>query len=181
MVIVNPDPQALAEYQLRQHQWELERREAEAAARHAAPRRSTACAVELHANIELPEDVARRSENGATGIGLFRTEFLFLNRDNLPDEDEQFEAYRGSCGKWTGCRSRSAPTTSAPTSTSTARELRPRPTRRWACARSGFCLAEPQMFLTQLRAILRASHYGKVQILIPMLLERAGDRRRRCV
>src|SRR4030067_1130121 len=50
--------------------------------------------IELHANIEKPEDIAEVKENGATGIGLFRSEFLFLNRDDLPDEDEQFEAYR---------------------------------------------------------------------------------------
>ena len=50
--------------------------------------------VELHANIELPADVVEAKDNGATGIGLFRSEFLFLNRADLPDEDEQFEAYR---------------------------------------------------------------------------------------
>jgi len=93
VVIVDPDRQALAEYELRQHAFDLERQKLRRL-------RDTRCltldgtAVELHANIELPQDVIAARDNGATGIGLFRSEFLFLNRSDLPDEDEQFEAYR---------------------------------------------------------------------------------------
>ena len=84
----------LAEYRLKQGELELERAEAAAASTPSRRRRSTACTIELHANIELPGDLAQTLENGATGIGLFRSEFLFLNREGLPTEDEQFEAYR---------------------------------------------------------------------------------------
>ena len=93
VVIVNPDQGILTEYKLRQNQWQLEREKLKRIKR-TRPATLDGLDVELHANIELPEDVAVALENGATGIGLFRTEFLFLNRGDLPSEDEQFEAYR---------------------------------------------------------------------------------------
>ena len=165
-MIVNPDRQVLAEYQLRQGQFELERQKLKRLKTTPAATLD-GVTVELQANIELPEDVEQALESGATGVGLFRSEFLFLNRDDLPDEDEQFEAYRQVVAAWPGCRSPSARSTSAPTRRSTARHARGEPGAR--PARDPLCLAEPQMFLTQLRAILRASHYGKVRILVPML------------
>ena len=171
MIIVDPDPQALAEYRLRQHQWELERQKLK---RLRGTRAATLdnVEVELHANIELPGDVEQVLESGATGIGLFRTEFLFLNRDNLPDEDEQFEAYRRVVREMDGL-----PVTirtydlgadkqineSATTSQNPALGLRA----------IRLSLSEPPMFLAQLRALLRASHYGKLRILIPMLMSAA--------
>ncbi|MDP2805050.1 MAG: phosphoenolpyruvate-utilizing N-terminal domain-containing protein, partial [Gallionellaceae bacterium] len=93
VVLVNPDKQLLAEYKLRQSQLDIERQKLK---RLKTARANTldGTHIELHANIEMPHDVAEAKENGATGIGLFRSEFLFLNRDNLPDEEEQFEAYR---------------------------------------------------------------------------------------
>ena len=87
VVVVDPDPVVLAEYQLRQSQLELERRKLQrlkstpAATLDAVP-------VELFANIELPQDVPQALEAGAEGIGLFRSEFLFMNRKDLPSEDE---------------------------------------------------------------------------------------------
>jgi phosphoenolpyruvate-protein phosphotransferase (PTS system enzyme I) len=93
VVIVDPDPQVLAEYQLRQREFGLERQKLRRL-RDTPARTLDGIDVELHANIELPGDVALALDGGATGIGLFRTEFLFLNRPDLPDEDEQFEAYR---------------------------------------------------------------------------------------
>ncbi len=168
MIIVDPDPQALAEYRLRQHQWELERQKL----KRLRDKRATTLdqvEVELQANIELPDDVREVRENGATGIGLFRTEFLFLNRDNLPGEDEQFEAYRKVVREMDGL-----PVTvrtydlgadkhiSRTEYTSTNPALGLRAIR--------LSLTEPQMFLAQLRAMLRASHYGKLKILIPMVM-----------
>ncbi len=93
VVIVNPDKSVLAEYRLRQEQWQLERQKLK---RLKTTRAATldGTRIELHANIELPEDVHQAKENAAAGIGLFRSEFLFLSRDELPSEDEQFEAYR---------------------------------------------------------------------------------------
>ena len=89
VVIVNPDKYVLAEFKLRQEQWLLERQKLK---RLKTTRAATldGTRVELHANIELPEDVLQAKENAAAGIGLFRSEFLFLNRDELPSEDEQF-------------------------------------------------------------------------------------------
>jgi phosphotransferase system enzyme I (PtsI) len=171
VVIVDPDPAVLAEYRLRQHQWELER----AKLKRLRTTRATTLdgeSVELHANIELPDDIAAVLENGATGIGLFRTEFLFLNRDTLPDEDEQFEAYRRVVREMDG-----APVTIRTYDLGADKQLAgetaqpPNPALGLRAIR--LSLAEPRMFLVQLRALLRASHYGKLKILIPMLMSAA--------
>ncbi|HZP94326.1 MAG TPA: phosphoenolpyruvate--protein phosphotransferase, partial [Burkholderiales bacterium] len=167
VVIVNPDRTVLTEYRLRQEQWELERQKLK-----RFKRTKTATLdgqpVDLQANIELPDDVAAAKENGATGVGLFRTEFLFLNRGDLPSEDEQFDAYRSVVTSMDGL-----PITirtfdlGADKSTENGSRVEPNPALGLRAIR--LCLAEPQMFHRQLRAILRASHYGRVRILIPML------------
>jgi len=167
VVIVNPDKQILAEYKLRQSQWEIEKQKLKRLKSTAATTLD-GTAVELHANIELPQDIPQVKASGATGIGLFRSEFLFLNRDDLPDEEEQFAAYRKVAQDMKGL-----PVTIRTLDLGADKQLR-------FADRSGdnpalglrairLCLAEPQMFHTQLRAILRASHYGKVRLLIPML------------
>jgi phosphotransferase system enzyme I (PtsI) len=168
VVIVDPGRQALAEYELRQHAFDLERQKLRRL-------RDTRCltldgaAVELHANIELPQDVAAARDNGATGIGLFRSEFLFLNRSDLPDEDEQFEAYRQVAQDMDGL-----PVTirtydlGADKNEADAQRFPTNPALGLRAVR--LCLTEPQRFLIQLRALLRASHYGKLNILIPMLM-----------
>jgi phosphoenolpyruvate-protein phosphotransferase (PTS system enzyme I) len=123
--------------------------------------------IQLHANIELPKDVEDAQEVGAAGIGLFRTEFLFLNRDNLPAEDEQFEAYRAVAQAMAG-----RPVTIRSLDLGADKSIngsRAGPNPALGLRAIRFCLAEPQIFLTQLRAILRASHYGKVRLLVPML------------
>lgn len=171
VVIIDPDPQALGEYQLRQHQFELERQKLK---RLRGTRAVTldGIEVELHSNIELPEDVAVALENGATGIGLFRTEFLFLDRDGLPDEDEQFEAYRKVARDMDG-----RPVTirtydlGADKNTREIQRITSNPALGLRAIR--LCLTEPKRFLIQLRAMLRASAYGKVNILIPMLMNGA--------
>jgi len=167
VVIVNPDANVLAEYHLRQEQWTLER---EKLKRLKTTRAATldGTRIELHANIELPEDVVQAKENAAAGIGLFRSEFLFLNRDELPGEDEQFESYRRVAQEMGNL-----PVTirtldlGADKSWNGAERFSPNPALGLRAIR--LCLAEPQMFHSQLRAILRASHYGKIRILIPML------------
>ena len=167
VVIVDPDRQALAEYELRQHQFELERQKLK---RLKNTRAATldGVAVELHANIELPGDVAEAKENGATGIGLFRSEFLFLNRDDLPDEDEQFEAYRKVAVEMDGMPVTIRTYDLGPEKPSNdLRRTTANPALGLRAIR--LCLTEPQRFLTQLRALLRASHYGKINILLPML------------
>jgi phosphoenolpyruvate-protein phosphotransferase (PTS system enzyme I) len=167
VLIVNPGELVLAEYRERARKLETER---EKLKRLRSSRSATldGVTVELQANIELPDDVEEAAEAGAMGIGLFRSEFLFLNRDDLPSEDEQFEAYRKVADAMHG-----RPVTirtldlGADKSINGADRSGPNPALGLRAIR--FCLAEPQMFLTQLRAILRASRYGKIRLLIPML------------
>ena len=167
VVIVDPDDAELEEYQLRQNQWQIEHQKLK---RITTSRAATldGVVIELHSNIELPQDVAAVKEAGATGIGLFRSEFLFMNRIDLPTEEEQFTAYREVATAMNGL-----PVTirtldvgaDKPLGGLTEHTLNPALGRRAI----RLCLSELALFHTQLRAILRASHYGKVKILIPML------------
>ena len=172
VLIVDPDFGVLEEYRLRKTALELERSKLK---RLVTGRSRTLDGedVELQANIELPQDAERAKEVGADGVGLFRTEFLFMNRDEVPDEDEQFEAYR-SVVKALGDKPVTIRTLDIGADKE-ARALRDRAGNRGApnpalgLRAIRFCLAEPQLFLVQLRAILRASHYGRIRLLIPML------------
>jgi phosphotransferase system enzyme I (PtsI) len=168
VLVVDPDPLVLGEYRLRQSQHGLERQKLKRL-------RSTPSAtldgtpVELFANIELPQDIGEVQESGAQGVGLFRTEFLFMNRKALPSEDEQFEAYREVAKAMDGrpvvIRTLDLGADKA-ISEGGPMEM-PNPALGLRAIR--FCLAEPQLFLAQLRAILRASKFGHVKILLPML------------
>ncbi len=168
VIIIDPDPQVLAEYQLRQREFGLERQKLKRL-RDTPARTLDGADIELYANIELPGDVALAVESGATGIGLFRTEFLFLNRPELPGEDEQFEAYRKVMEEMGG-----RPVTirtydlGADKQIDDTARLAPNPALGLRAIR--LCLTEPKRFITQLRAMLRASNYGKMKILIPMLM-----------
>ena len=167
VLIVDPDARVLEEYRLRRSELELERSKLK---RLRSARSATLDGeeIELQANIELPEDVAQVKAADASGIGLFRTEFLFLNRDDIPDEDEQFAAYRAVAEAMAG-----RPVTIRTLDVGADKSLRgverieTNPALGLRAIR--YCLAEPQMFLTQLRAILRASAFGRVRLLIPML------------
>jgi len=132
-------------------------------------------AVELLANIELPDDAPAAVEAGAVGVGLFRSEFLFMNRDgDLPDEEEQFEAYRAAVLAMNGL-----PVTirtvdigaDKPLDRMSPQELRHEHALNPALGLRAirWSLSEPGMFRQQLRAILRASAFGKVRILVPMV------------
>ena len=168
VLVVDPDPVVLGEYRLRQSQHGLERQKLKrlkttpSATLDGTP-------VELYANIELPQDIGEVQESGAQGVGLFRTEFLFMNRKVLPTEDEQFEAYREVAKAMDG---RPVVIRTLDLGADKAIEQEeavemPNPALGLRAIR--YCLAEPQLFLTQLRAILRASKFGKVRILLPML------------
>jgi len=167
VIIVNPDKQILAEYKLRQSQIELERQKLRRL-RSARANTLDGELIELHANIEMPQDVAEVRKNGATGVGLFRSEFLFLNRNDLPDEEEQFEAYRAAAEGMKGLpviiRTFDL---GADKQLKNAQRVASNPALGLRAIR--LSLAEPQLFRTQLRALLRASHYGNVKILVPML------------
>jgi len=170
VVIVNPDRAVLAEYRLKQNEFELARQKL---LRLRSKRAETldGIRVELQANIELPDDVDQALANGAMGIGLFRSEFLFLNRSGLPSEDEQFEAFRrvavGMNGRPVTIRTFDLGADKQTQEFEGLARVAPNPALGLRAVR--FCLAEPRLFLTQLRAILRATHYGNVRILIPML------------
>ncbi|HSV20685.1 MAG TPA: phosphoenolpyruvate--protein phosphotransferase [Casimicrobiaceae bacterium] len=170
VVIVNPDRAILAEYRLKQNEFELERQKLKRL-RTKPAQTIDGVHVQLNANIELPDDLEAALENGANGVGLFRSEFLFLNRDGLPSEDEQFEAYRrvaeGMHGRPVTIRTFDLGADKHKEGLEGLSRVAPNPALGLRAVR--FCLAEPRLFLTQLRAVLRASHYGKVRILIPML------------
>ena len=174
IVIVDPSPIVLEEYRFRQRQREL-KRERPARLRHTPAVTLDGERVELLANIELPATRLPRSRSAPSGVGLFRSEFLFMNRDGeLPGEDEQFEAYRLAVEAMKGL-----PVTirtvdigaDKPLERMSANELRHEHALNPALGLRAirWSLSEPGMFRQQLRAILRASAYGKVSILIPMV------------
>jgi phosphotransferase system enzyme I (PtsI) len=169
-LIIDPDERILEEYRLKKTALELERSKRK---RLKTAKAATLDGVEisLQANIELPQDMADVKAVDADGVGLFRTEFLFMNRDDLPDEDEQFEAYKSVAkamgGKPVTIRTLDIGADKEAKALRGVERIQPNPALGLRAIR--YCLAEPQIFLVQLRAILRASHYGKVRLLIPML------------
>jgi len=170
VVIVDPSPIVLAEYGFKQRQAEIERGRL-SRLRHTPAVTLDGQKVELLANIELPEDAAAALDAGALGVGLFRSEFLFMGRHGrLPDEDEQYEAYRRAVEGMQGLPvtirtidvGADKPLDDTPRDTGHLNPALGLRAIRWS-------LADPAMFLTQLRAILRAAAHGKVNMLIPML------------
>src|SRR5882672_3533089 len=174
IVIVDPSPIVLEEYRFRQRQIELGR-DRLARLRHTPAVTTDGERVELLANIELPGDAPAALEAGAVGVGLFRSEFLFMNRGGeLPGEDEQFEAYRSAVEAMGGM-----PVTirtvdigaDKPLERMSVSELRHEHALNPALGLRAirWSLSEPAMFRQQLRAVLRASAYGKVRLLVPMV------------
>jgi phosphotransferase system enzyme I (PtsI) len=167
VVIINPDELILEEYQLRQNQWRLEQQKLKRL-KSSPSATLDGDAVDLLGNIDLPQDVFDAIEENAAGIGLFRSEFLFMNRPDLPSEDEQFEAYRDVAtamkGKPVVIRTLDV---GSDKSLAWLPEASVNPALGLRAIR--LCLAEPRIFIAQVRAILRASQYGQVRILIPML------------
>jgi len=170
VMIVDPSPIILAEYGYKQRQAELERGRL-GRLRHTPAVTLDGQKVELLANIELPEDAAPALQAGAAGVGLFRSEFLFMGRQGrMPDEEEQYQAYRraveGMQGKPVTIRTVDVGADKPlDESRRDAAHLNPAlglRAIRWS-------LSEPEMFRTQLRAILRAARHGPVNLLVPML------------
>jgi phosphotransferase system enzyme I (PtsI) len=172
LIVVDPSPIVLEEYRFKQRQSEVER------ARLARLRDKPAVTldgahVEMLANIELPADASAALSAGAEGVGLFRTEFLFMNRgDQLPSEQEQFEAYRFAVENLKG-----RPLTIRTIDIGADKPLdRPSEARHESVLNPAlglrairWSLSEPGMFRQQLRAILRAAELGPVRLLIPMV------------
>jgi len=168
VVIIDPDILVLADYRHRLLNFTQDKQKLRGI-------RSTAAAtldgtkIELLANIESPDDLEQVKANGAVGVGLYRSEFLFLGRNDLPDEEEQFNAYRAVVEGMQGC-----PVTIR--TVDLGRDKMP----KWVDANASpnpalgltgvrLCLAEPVLFRTQLRALLRAGCHGKLKLLVPML------------
>ena len=170
VVIVDPSPIILSEYSFKQRQGQVER-ERLARLRHTPAVTLDGEKIELLANIEMPEDTAAALATGVVGVGLFRSEFLFMGRQgNLPGEEEQYQAYRRAVEGMNGL-----PVTIRTVDVGADKPLDD--TRHDAAHLNPalglrairWSLADPSMFLTQLRAILRAAAHGKVNLLIPML------------
>ncbi len=170
VVVADPSPIILAEYGFRQRQGELDRSRLTRLL-HTPAVTLDGQKIELLANIEMPEDTAAAIRAGAVGVGLFRSEFLFMGRHNkLPNEEEQYVAYRRTVEGMHGL-----PVTirtidigaDKPLDDDVHEDTHLNPALGLRAIR--WSLSEPAMFLTQLRAVLRAAAHGQVYLLIPML------------
>ena len=170
VLIVNPDARILEEYVLKRSQIEIERSKLKLL-KTARATTLDRVKIELLANIEEPSDVNAVLECGADGVGLFRTEFIFLGRGDMPSEDEQFEAYRKTVKGMEGrpITIRTFDLGNDKNLHSELNEDRKRDNPALGLRSIRLSLADPKSFQAQLRAILRVSKLGKVKILIPML------------
>ncbi|MDQ6808261.1 MAG: phosphoenolpyruvate--protein phosphotransferase [Verrucomicrobiota bacterium] len=176
LLIVDPTPETLWHY------GELEHRKVQVAEQLTGLRETKSTTrdgrhIVLSANIELPNDVEAVARNGAEGIGLYRTEFLYLNRTTLPSEEEQYETYRKVAQQVAPhpliIRTFDLGGDKVAGTVDTGDELNPFMGRRAI----RFCLEHPEIFKPQLRAILRASAHGNVKIMFPMISGLAELRR----
>jgi phosphoenolpyruvate-protein phosphotransferase (PTS system enzyme I) len=171
VVVVDPTTAIFTQYRDRQQIALLEREQLQRL-KHTLTVTKDGQAVELLANIERPQDTALALAAGAVGVGLFRSEFLFMGRaGKLPSEDEQYAAYRQAVEGMQGL-----PVTIRTVDVGADKPLDAQTVRDAAHLNPAlglrairWCLAEPEMFRTQLRAILRAAVHGQINLLIPML------------
>ncbi|MET3574398.1 phosphoenolpyruvate--protein phosphotransferase [Bhargavaea ullalensis] len=167
-VIVRPDDQTVADYTEKQQTLGLQREELSRLA--AEPSISAdGHRVEIAGNIGSPADAAKVLEHGGEGVGLFRTEFLYMGRDALPTEDEQYEAYRSVLEQMDG-----RPTIVRTLDIGGDKKLSYMPLPEEENPFLGIrairlCLQEEDLFRVQLRALLRASVHGKLKIMFPMI------------
>lgn len=167
-IIINPDGETLAKYQEKATVYEAQKTEW-AKLKNAATVTKDGKHVELGANIGTPKDLTGVLANGAEAIGLYRTEFLYMDSDTFPSEEEQFEAYKTVLQEMDG-----KPVVVRTMDIGGDKELpylelpeEMNPFLGYRAIR--ICLAEPEMFRTQLRALLRASVYGTLRIMFPMI------------
>jgi phosphotransferase system enzyme I (PtsI) len=168
MLAINPTDEEIAAYHERQREEEL----AEAALSELAALEAVTLdgvRVTLRANVDIPEDAEAAARSGAQGVGLMRTEFLVVGRPNMPDEDEQYRAYRRVLEAFEGdpviirtfdIGGDKLPIGGYPTE--------PNPFLGWRAIR--MCLDQPEMFRVQLRALLRASMHGNLRIMLPLIV-----------
>ena len=167
IVIINPSSNILKEYQLQQSAWKLEREKLSTIKKIKCKTLDNE-KINLLANIEVPDDLASVKDNNASGIGLFRTEFLFMNRKDLPNENEQYKIYK-SVAKAMKNKPVIIRTLDSGASKNISADKKTSENPALGLRAIRLCLSEPQIFNVQLRAILRASSSGNIRILIPML------------
>jgi len=170
VLIAGPEKSIVSDYRQRQKEIAVLRRE-------LATIRASKCVtrdgatIELHANIELPDDIKAVQKVAASGIGLYRTEFLFMNRPDQPDEEEQYRAYlnvvKAMAGKPVTIRTLDLGADKQANGTGTHGSVAVNPALGLRAVR--LCLHDTNLFKPQLRAILRASAHGDVRLMIPML------------
>jgi phosphotransferase system enzyme I (PtsI) len=179
-VILDPTAETLDDYRERQEVLSRERRHLGRLRRLAAVTRD-GVEIKLEANLELPVELDQALANGAMGLGLVRTEFLFLNRDDLPDEDEQFEFYaglvRGMGGRTVTLRTLDVGGDKLPETLASAALDVLNPALGLRAIR--LSLKERRLFDVQLAAMLRAAREGPVRILLPMISTVSEIRRTR--
>jgi phosphoenolpyruvate-protein phosphotransferase (PTS system enzyme I) len=168
IVAINPTDAEIAQYQERQRQLtEIEAQDALMAGEE--PITQDHVRLLLRANVDLPEDAGFAAESGADGVGLMRTEFLVVGRTTMPDEEEQYRAYRKVIEAFDGhaviirtydIGGDKLPVGGFPTE--------PNPFLGWRAIR--MCLDEPELFKTQLRALLRAAQHGDVRVMLPLVI-----------
>ncbi len=167
VVLVNPSAQVLQEYRQRQADYARERAQL-ALLRDAPAVTLDGIAIKLEANIELPEEAQAAMLAGADGIGLFRSEFLFMGRRDVPTEQEQYQAY-ASVVKTMAGRPVTIRTLDLGADKNLDGDVTVASNPALGLRAIRYCLANPEIFATQLRALLRASLHGHVRILIPMI------------
>lgn len=166
-VLINPSAQVLADYRQRQAAYLQER--AELALLKDAPALTLdGIQIKLQANIELPEEAHEALQAGADGIGLFRSEFLFMGRTTLPSENEQYEAYASVVKAMQG-RPVTIRTLDIGSDKTLDDDITVATNPALGLRAIRYCLANPETFATQLRALLRASQHGHIRVLIPMI------------
>jgi len=170
VVVVAPDEQLLAEYRKLQTQALKEARKLQQL-KHAKTETADRVQIELFANIELPEDAIQAVKLGAVGVGLFRSEFLFMDRKQaLPDEEQQYQEYRRVVDLMHGLPVNIRTIdVGADKALGGGGDISQTGTSPLGLRAIRWSLTEPEIFLTQLRAILRASAHGQARIMIPML------------
>lgn len=170
VVVVSPDEQLLAEYRKLQTQASKEARKLQQL-KHSRTATADGVDIELFANIELPEDANQAVALGAVGVGLFRSEFLFMDRKQaMPNEDQQYIEYRRVVDLMRGLPINIRTIdVGADKALGAGADLSQTGTSPLGLRAIRWSLTEPEIFLTQLRAILRASAYGQARIMIPML------------
>jgi phosphoenolpyruvate-protein phosphotransferase (PTS system enzyme I) len=167
-VIIDPTQDEIATYEEKQKQYQQQKDEW-AKLVNEKTISSDKVQVELAANIGTPADVKGVLENGAEGVGLYRTEFLYMGRDKLPTEEEQYNAYKEVLEKMEG-----KPVVIRTLDIGGDKELPylnlPKELNPFLGFRAiRLCLEEQDMFRTQLRALLRASTFGNLKIMFPMI------------